>query len=447
VVNEALKAYSERSLMITQNSIKLNWAKFTGNPETHTLEARIFHFTCILSILLFTCSIIFNYLIGLYSLCLLLIPSVLAVCGLFYLSKIRYKHSLAVLFFCILGNILFVIFFLNNSGINGPGLVIYVLFFFLVMSIVPVKQRLLWVGVNITVAILLISYQYEHPLAVQLKYRDNLSRSLDFAYVYFFSLLIVYFIITSIIDSHNREKTLAENRAELLELSNQSKNKLFSILAHDLRSPLNSIQNFLEMSLEEHLDEAEKKIIHSSLLKETRYTRQMLINLLSWSKTQMDGVTVKLIRLDLEETLESTILMQASLAEEKSIVINNLIAKGIHVVADHDMLELVIRNLINNSIKFTAIGGEINVCSEDHGKECWIKVQDNGVGITKMNEKNIFSLQSESTYGTNNEKGVGLGLVLCKEFILLQHGKIWVESTLDVGTSFFISLQLAEELN
>jgi two-component system sensor histidine kinase/response regulator len=432
--------------MIMKNSLKFNWTRFSGDPESHTLEARIFHITCVFTIVLFSCSVLFNYLIGLYSLCILLVPSVVAACGLYYLSKVKFRHALAVLIFCILGNIVFIIFFLNNSGINGPSLIIYVLFFFLVMSIVPVSQRLLWVGVNITVAILLIAYQYHYPESVPLKHRDELSRALDFGYVYFFTLLIVYFIITSIIDSHNREKTLAENRAELLELSNQSKNKLFSILAHDLRSPLNSIQNFLELSLDEHLNETEKRIIHSSLLRETRYTRQMLINLLSWSKTQMEGVTVNLTRLDLEETLESTILMQASLAEEKEIMINSSI-KCTYVIADHDMLELVIRNLVNNAIKFTPIGGEINISCEDHGTECWIKVQDNGVGIAEKNERNIFSLQSESTYGTNNEKGVGLGLVLCKEFILLQQGKIWVESTVDEGTTFFISLKPAKPVN
>lgn len=429
--------------MITKNRIKSNWTLLTGSPDTHTLEARIFHITCIFTILLFSCSIFFNYFIGLYNLCILLIPSVFAACGLYYLSKFKYRHSLAVMIFCILGNIVFIIFFLNNSGINGPSLVIYLLFFFLVMSIVPVKQRFLWVGINIIVALLLIVYQYKFPESVPLKHSDELKRSLDFAYVYFFTLLIVYFIITSIIDSHNREKTLAENRAELLELSNQSKNKLFSILAHDLRSPLNSIQNFLEMSLDEHINESEKKIIHSSLLRETRYTRQMLINLLSWSKTQMDGVSVNLVMLDLQETLESTILMQASLAEEKNITISNEIPEGIQVIADHDMLELVIRNLINNAIKFTSYDGEINISSEARGTECWISVKDNGVGIAKTSEQNIFSLQSASTYGTNNEKGVGLGLVLCKEFILLQNGKIWLESEQEVGTTFFISLKLA----
>lgn len=417
--------------------------KLTGNPETHILEARIFHITCIFTILLFSCSIFFNYIIGLYTISLMLIPSVAAACFVYYLSRALYKHGLAVGIFCAAGNLLFIAFFLNNSGINGPSLLIYILFFFLVMSIVPVKQRTLWMLVNIIVAAGLIFFQYKYPQDVPLKHRDTASRFIDFGYVYFFTILIVYFIITGIINSYNRERMLAENRAELLQLSNESKNKLFSILAHDLRSPLNSIQNFLEISMETDIEEHEKKTINSSLLRETKYTRQMLTNLLSWSTTQMERMSVNLVKLDLEETLEPTLLLQASLAEEKGIMLNNLLQKNIRVIADSNMLELIVRNLISNAIKFTPFGGEINISSEIHGYECWVKVQDNGVGITKINEQRIFSMQSESTYGTNNEKGVGLGLVLCKEFIALQHGKIWLNSTVDVGTTFFISLELA----
>ena len=214
-------------------------------------------------------------------------------------------------------------------------------------------------------------------------------------------------------------------------------------MAHDLRSPLNSIQSFLEISMEVEIEEDEKRTINSSLLKETKYTGQMLINLLSWSKTQMEGVNVRLIRLDLAKVLDPTLLLQTSLAEEKGLVLNNRIQQNIQVIADSDMMELIIRNLINNAIKFTPPGGEITISSEIHGLECWIKIEDTGVGIARQDYDNIFSLHSESTYGTNQEKGVGLGLVLCKEFITMQHGRIWVESTLNVGTTFFVSINLS----
>lgn len=419
------------------------WTNLTGSPDNYTLEARIFHVTCLFTIILFSCSIVFNYLIGLYTLSIILIPAVIIACFLYYISKFKYRLNLSVTLFCVLGNILFVAFFFNHSGINGPSLVIYLLFFFLVMSIVPVKQRLIWVFINFSIAMLLINYQYRYPLAIPINYRDRQSRYLDAAYVYCFTLLIVYFIITSIINSYNQKRLLAEKRAEELGRSNESKNKLFSILAHDLKSPLNSIQSFLEISMEVDIEEHEKRTINSSLLRETRYTRQLLVNLLSWSKTQMDGLAVKLVKLDLDNALEHTILMQASLAEKKGISLNNLVEKHIQVIADNDMLDLVIRNLISNAIKFTPPGGEINISSEIHGYECWIKVQDTGVGISKDNLHNIFTLHSESTYGTDNEKGVGLGLVLCREYIAAQNGRIWLESSVQLGTTFFVSLELA----
>ncbi|WP_052496393.1 sensor histidine kinase [Pedobacter lusitanus] len=298
-------------------------------------------------------------------------------------------------------------------------------------------------AVNIIVAISLIIFQYHYPELVPVNYKDDLSRHLDLSYVYFFTLIIIYFILTSIITSYNRERLLAEKRAEQLEIANQSKNKLFSILAHDLRSPLNSIQSFLEISMEVEIEEDEKRTINSSLLKETKYTGQMLINLLSWSKTQMEGVNVRLTRLDLARALESTLLLQTSLAEEKGLILTNRIQHNVHVIADSDMMELIIRNLINNAIKFTPPGGIITVSSEIHGQECWIRIEDTGIGIAKKDYDNIFSLHSEITYGTNKEKGVGLGLVLCKEFITMQHGRIWVESTLNVGTVFFVSINLS----
>lgn len=419
------------------------WTKLMGSHDTHTLEAIIFHTACIFTGLLFICSIVFNYLIGLYTLSILLVPAVFAVGFVYYLSKFKYKLNLATTIFCTLGNLLFIAFFLNNSGINGPGLVVYLLFFFLVISIVPKNQRFAWMSVNIIVAISLIIFQYYYPEAVPLNYKNGLSRHIDLSYVYFFTLIIIYFILTSIITSYNRERQLAEKRAEQLEIANQSKNKLFSILAHDLRSPLNSIQSFLEISMEVEIEEDEKRTINSSLLKETKYTGQMLINLLSWSKTQMEGVNVRMIRLDLAKVLETTLLLQTSLAEEKGLILNNRIQQNVQVIADRDMMELIIRNLINNAIKFTPAGGKINVSSEIHGLECWIKIEDTGVGIARQDYDNIFSLHSESTYGTNQEKGVGLGLVLCKEFIAMQQGRIWVESTLNVGTTFFVSINLS----
>ena len=422
--------------------IEAIWRTLSVRRDTPSLEARIFHVTCLFTMLLFSCSIVFNYFIGLYTVALLLIPGFAATFGVYYLSKVKRRHHIAVTLFCVLGNVLFVAYYFNNSGINGPGLMIYLLFFFLVMSIVPKVQRSVWLIVNCLIAFLLLGIQYRYPELMPLKFHSIEGRFMGFAYVYFFTLVIVYFIITSIIDNYNLEKSLAVERAEQLSMANHSKTKLFSILAHDLKAPLNSIQGFLEILQDVDIEEEESRVIKSTLLKETKNTGEMLVNLLSWSKTQMEGVNVRLMNVNLSDSLESTIRMKTSIAKEKSIILNNRLQHDLQLIADGDMLQLVVRNLLSNAIKFTAPGGEINIFSQVHGKQCWIIVEDNGVGITKMAGHDLFSMQMESTYGTNNEKGVGLGLVLCKEYVALQQGQIWVESTEGLGTTFYVSLDL-----
>lgn len=422
--------------------LRSDWKKLSRTTDTHTLEARIFHVACLFTILLFSCSIVFNYALKLYAVSLILIPGVVATFGVYYLSKVKCQHRLGVNLFCLLGNVIFIGYYFNNSGINGPGFIIYLLFFFLVMSITPKYKRLIWVAVNSLVAFSLLAIQYVRPELMPMKFQSSGGRYLDFAYVYFFTLIIIFFIITHIIDSYNTERLLAVKRAEELELSNQSKTKLFSILAHDLKSPLNSIQGFLEVLQNFDLAEEERRAIKSTLLRETKNTGEMLINLLSWSKTQMEGTTVRMMNLNLRNNLESTVRMKTGIASEKSIALHNKLQKDVELIADGDMLQLVIRNILSNAIKFTPSGGEITISSEIHGKECWIIIQDTGVGISSTTGRDIFSMQSGSTYGTNNEKGVGLGLVLCKEFIDVQNGRIWMESTVGVGTTFFVSLDL-----
>src|SRR5690606_30479711 len=148
-------------------------------------------------------------------------------------------------------------------------------------------------------------------------------------------------------------------------------------------------------------------------------------------------------RIDL--TLQQLIEIQRAEAKRKGIAFNCNIDPSLIVSADPDMLQLGIRNLISNAIKFTPAGKSINIeALEDQGR-CLIIVEDSGKGIMPEKQKNLFSLKATSTYGTENEKGVGLGLVLCKEFITAQHGKIWFESTAGIGTKFFVSIPLHEE--
>ncbi|RYZ47727.1 MAG: HAMP domain-containing histidine kinase [Sphingobacteriales bacterium] len=189
--------------------------------------------------------------------------------------------------------------------------------------------------------------------------------------------------------------------------------------------------------------ENEKTEITQSLLRETKNTQVMLFNLLSWTKSQMEGgMKVNLNALKLSEVIEACLKLQHSAALEKMITISNQTDPEVCVLADLDMLKLVVRNLLNNAIKFTRPGGEIKIISEIKDGQGRLIVQDNGIGISPEQQKELFSMESSSTYGTNNEKGVGLGLMLCKEFTELQGGSISFTSIIGEGTAFNLSFPL-----
>jgi two-component system sensor histidine kinase/response regulator len=203
--------------------------------------------------------------------------------------------------------------------------------------------------------------------------------------------LLIFIATTYIRKSYHQEKIVAEEKAEELKISNETKNKLLSILAHDLRSPLGSIQNYLEILSELNSDEIDRQSIEASLLNETKNTQQMLSNLLLWSKTQMEGVTVNLLPVNLKESILPAIRAQQSIAIEKKIKIEENINKSIMVLADRDMLQLVIRNLVNNAVKFTEAGGQIGIDAKIEDGICLITISDTGRGIPYEMQKDLFS--------------------------------------------------------
>jgi two-component system sensor histidine kinase/response regulator len=367
---------------------------------------------------------------------------VAATVGLqFYLSRKHRKFTTSIMLFCVVANVLLLANFYFNSGVQGPTLFIFLLSIFLTIAIVPKKQYLYWIGLNLATVIGLLLYSYLKPDAIAYSYVSEMARYLDLGYSYIFVALVIFMVTAYIRNGYDDEKATSDQKAAELQTSNDTKNKLLSILAHDLRSPLASIQNYLELLSEFDMSEEEKKTISSILLAETQNTQQMLSNLLSWTKSQMEGTQVNFAKINLRETLAPVLKSQHSVASGKMIDLQNTISADVYLLADKDMLQLVIRNLLNNAIKFTPAGGFVTISSKKDGSECVIMVTDSGSGIPEDKQDNLFSLRAQSTFGTQNEKGVGLGLALCKEFTEFQNGRIWFESKPGSPTTFFVSLQ------
>ena len=248
-----------------------------------------------------------------------------------------------------------------------------------------------------------------------------------------------------ITDLKNSELELIENEKRLKELNN-TKDKFFSIIAHDLRSPFNSIvgfSNILATQVKEQDYEGVEKFAEI-IQQSSRRAMDLLSNLLEWSRSQTGRIQINPEFIELGKLINETTLLFTDVSQEKTIKIILRISRNFPVIADRAMISTVLRNLLSNAIKFTNPGGAIVISAENKGHETTISVQDNGVGIEKIVLEKLFQIDSAGSMpGTQNEKGTGLGLLLCKDFVEKHGGKIWVKSEKGVGSTFCFSLPMS----
>jgi len=237
-------------------------------------------------------------------------------------------------------------------------------------------------------------------------------------------------------------QVLNQQKEELQQL-NQIKNKFFSIIAHDLRSPLASLRSLIQLLSAGALQEAQLRLFAKTLETEQQNTLWLLDNLLNWASTQMNGMHVKPEHINLKMLAEENLLLLEPQAQHKHIQLQNHIVAQQTAFADPEMIRLVLRNLLANAIKFCQAGDRISLEAVALQQQITITVRDTGVGISPENQAKIFALGGMSTYGTAMEKGSGLGLTLCKDFIERNGGRIWVESEPGIGSAFRFSLPLA----
>lgn len=243
-----------------------------------------------------------------------------------------------------------------------------------------------------------------------------------------------------IIDETNQ--SLKKNEEELLKL-NSTKDKFFSIMAHDIKNPLGgliSITDLMKTDFKQTSDD-EKQEMFTIINKSAQQLYSLLENLLHWSRSQTGKIAYNPIKIKPFELAETNIELLKANTEKKNIMIINLIDHASEIIADKDMITLVIRNLLSNAIKFTKDSGKIVIGSERKDGMLNIFVEDNGVGISKEDIRKLFRIDVHfSNAGTNSETGTGLGLILCNEFIQKHNGQIWVESEIGKGSKFIFSL-------
>ncbi|GAA4948440.1 hypothetical protein GCM10023314_22180 [Algibacter agarivorans] len=224
-----------------------------------------------------------------------------------------------------------------------------------------------------------------------------------------------------------------------LENVNNVKDKLFSIVSHDLKDSLSSINGFIDLLKDGSLSREEFDNLIPELSENANNASLLLFNLLNWSKSQMQSLEPKPSLFDVQEVFEDKIKLIEQRMESKGITLVDHSLRDF-AYADRSMFEIIIQNLLANALKFCESGDTITVSNHISNGNCIASVADTGIGISKQNIEKLFKSNSFTTMGTDNEKGTGLGLSICKELVELNNGKIWVESTQGVGTTFYVQL-------
>lgn len=236
------------------------------------------------------------------------------------------------------------------------------------------------------------------------------------------------------------EKKLIEYTEELKEI-NIAKDKFYSIISHDLKSPFQGLLSYAEMLYDEYdsLSDDIKKEIVKGIRNSSKNIYSLLINLLEWSRLQTNKIKVELVKINLKNKVDEILNLHSANAARKNISLKNEVDNNAIIYADDYMLSSVLHNLVSNAVKFTKDNGKVYVKSEFSQNGVEISVHDTGIGIAAENLQQLFKIGTHyTTKGTYSENGTGLGLLLCKEMVEKHGGNISVESKLNEGSIFKI---------
>ncbi len=255
-----------------------------------------------------------------------------------------------------------------------------------------------------------------------------------------------YLLNQELIERHHAEEALKKSEVRLIEL-NATKDKFFNIIAHDLKNPFTCLLGSTELLTENvyKLDTEKIRELAHVLNDSAKSGYAILQNLLDWSRSQTGLIKFSPEKINLRNLVDENISELRLFSARKEIDMISEIQNDMYIFTDKNMINTVLRNLLSNAIKFTPRFGTVMIGTIINDTEVTVSVKDTGIGIPEENINELFRIDTKFTRpGTNKEQGTGLGLKLCKEFVEMQGGKIWVKSTVNKGSEFIFSIPLQE---
>lgn len=390
-------------------------------------------------------------------------PSVISITALFF--NYQKRHQAALLCYFILYPFFTGFVYLQgmNAGIELNFMLYGVLAVFFLQDMGYMLFAVALSMINYFVLAVMLSY-FKYDVRHEYKLLFFLNHIISLAFIFYglylikkenasyqFRLLLKQKALQRKNAEINNQKEIIAEKVTLLEAKTNElaeldtlKTKLFSVISHDLRSPMYALRNLFRNMHQKDTPAIEIKSSVPEVLMDLNYTIGLMENLLQWSKTQMQSTSAKPQELDLSRMINEVLQLLRLQAEAKQIYIENKNNCPIYVYADKDMVNLVLRNLLSNAIKFTPNQGYIEIGVTEISSFVEIYVQDSGVGISKEAIQKISESNFYTTKGTSSESGTGLGLMLCKEFLHKNGGQMHIESEPGKGSIFSFTLPRLE---
>ncbi|WP_432708292.1 sensor histidine kinase [Pedobacter sp.] len=424
--------------------IKKCFNTIIGGAKEFPLAGRIFHAMSLFISLTLLFKALFYHFTSLQLASVVCGVALLLEVGFYSLSRIKKRTVLAATLSSVKLTLILVLIYLYNGGLSGNMLLLSTISLFLIILITPQKQAWLWF-VTITVLVFVMLYlEYQDPAVVQQHYIDRKEQYIDMAMTYLTITCIVYGAMTVLRNSFEKQREFAALQTKKLSDLNDEKNKMLSILSRELNAPILAVKQYLHVAQSADVNEEMRIVMEKDLHSSLDDAQYLLHNVLLWARTQMEVDHVQLEPVDVANQIQRVVRSYEPKAARKGIKIDLDLPQDVVILADPKMLMVVMRNLVSNAVKFTNLEGEIDISAVVEADNCVIAIKDNGIGLTKEKQNVIFTLNIAPNYGTANEKGTGLGLVLSKDYVDRQGGKIWFNSIPWEGTTFYVSFPLVE---
>ena len=447
-----------------QNIIKAYKKLIFGEDKSFDVQKKVFllitHITIIIGLVGVAVDIILD--LGFF-LTLVTILTVLLVVYFHIIvrrSTLKVKYSVALF---IITLVVFPFLWIYNGGYDGNNIILIFVYFIVMVTILPPKLRLTaFVTYTLMIIGLTITHYYYPNLVTH--YEDSYHRFIDLMLGYVMYLILAFSIqslilrnyeiergransqndqLNNVVDQLNQAKAQLENSLKSIKELNSAKDRFVSVLSHDLRSPFQGILGITKTLESDYssFNDHEKKYFIGQVNKSLDKLYGFLEELLLWGRIQSSAIELKKEPHNIKSLLSQTLLLFSEIKDKKKIIVKIYCDESLKFNLDKEMISVVLRNLLSNSIKFSPVGSQIDIAAEIINEQLIIKVKDNGIGISDEYKSKLFKLDEiVSTSGTDGEQGTGMGLILSNDIIKKHNGSITVESKEGKGTTFTVIL-------